>query len=680
MPQFLSVTDRTAFSKRLASYLKHESITACAVILHGGEPLLIGVETIVEFAALVKDAVGPSVTVDIGLQTNGLLLTSEAIKAFEAANIAVSLSLDGPKEVNDLHRKTRKGRSSYAKTLAALEHLKKHPSTFSGIIAVIDPHVSPESLFSFFDQHQPPKIDFLLPDSHHLRQPPDRELHPDIYEDWLLRAFDLWFDLYPHLRVRTFEALLDAAAGLPSGTDAFGLGDVSLLTVETDGTYHDLDVLKVVAAGATKLSGSVRDTEIAMVAASDALNAHRRLLSKPGLSAECQSCAEVDVCGGGAVPHRFGQNGFDNPTVYCKEMLALIGHIRQRLKKALADSTTVVVDRELPADDFDFGSFEVAEDAGHLIAELWSKSCVDQLSRFHSALDIINKQHDTPSAIVASKTLSQENLREMACRPGSVAWQRTVINSASGQNVFAVDGTALHSDALYIDLLQRIPELTTTHLRIGTNDHWLRAPFGSAILFEPEEIARTARPVVDAALEIIDRWRPKLGEELRYICKDVQFIRDPTADPDKIVSFSDNVVPGALFVSVMRKDRLIDPHDLADSLIHEYRHQKLYLLERLYPMVEATNLRVVSPWRDDLRPPSGLLHAVFVFVELRRFWDFVRLAGPQHLTVRAINQLRDTDAHLEEGLRTLQSCPLTPAGRALANVLDRARTWQRAAA
>ena len=29
---------------------------------------------------------------------------------------------------------------------------------------------------------------------------------------------------------------------------------------------------------------------------------------------------------------------------------------------------------------------------------------------------------------------------------------------------------------------------------------------------------------------------------------------------------------------------------------------------------------VVSPWREDLRPASGLLHAAFVFVELRRFY------------------------------------------------------------
>ena len=75
---------------------------------------------------------------------------------------------------------------------------------------------------------------------------------------------------------------------------------------------------------------------------------------------------------------------------------------------------------------------------------------------------------------------------------------------------------------------------------------------------------------------------------MRLACRAIQFVRDPLAHPEKIVSFSDNSVPGARYGSVWQGDRLIDPYDLADSLVHEHRHQKLYLLERLAPTVEAT--------------------------------------------------------------------------------------------
>ena len=81
---------------------------------------------------------------------------------------------------------------------------------------------------------------------------------------------------------------------------------------------------------------------------------------------------------------------------------------------------------------------------------------------------------------------------------------------------------------------------------------------------------------------------------------------------------------------------------------------------------------MVSPWREDLRPPSGLLHAVFVFVELRRFWAYVRDHGQIRLHNRAVNQLRETDEHLAAAFTTLEACPLTETGRRLTEVLKHA--------
>jgi len=108
--------------------------------------------------------------------------------------------------------------------------------------------------------------------------------------------------------------------------------------------------------------------------------------------------------------------------------------------------------------------------------------------------------------------------------------------------------------------------------------------------------------------------------------------------------------------------------------------KKLYLLERECELIEPNSIKVVSPWREDLRPPSGLLHAIFVFVELRRFWEHVRDSGPPRLRPRALNQLFDTDSHLEQGFRTLEACPLTSAGRKLVSVLADAQERRRAVA
>ncbi len=670
MPPILSQEDRRAFAGQLSAYVRHADLHHCAVVFHGGEPLLMGGAELVAFARQLRAAVGEDVQLDVSLQTNGLLLTPGLLGELQRADIGVSLSLDGPKEVNDLHRTSRRGRSSYAKTLRAMELLKMSPEVFAGVISVIDPRVAPRKLFEFFNEHAVPKLDFLLPDAHHLRQPPGRSEQPDLYERWLIEAFDLWFDEYPNLQVRTFEALLDGVAGLPSQTDAFGFGDVSLITIETDGTYHDLDVLKVVGQGATKIGGNVKDTPIAQVAQSATLGAHRRLLRKDGLCESCRQCEVVDICGGGAVPHRYGLRGFQNPTVYCREMRALIKHVRSRVLTTLSESSKFS-GAVIAGTSGSLAGFERAETSGGETAELWAAAVASQADELRRALTMFADSDLESASAAASQLLTSLDLDIAAQRPGTIAWSRTMLALGDGRLMHAVDGSVLTRDTDYIHWMQtNLLEVTQERLRVHQPDPWLRLPFGNAIVFEEDGVAEQAAPLLQEAFTIIEAWRPALAHELKAICRAIQFVRDPSAEPDKIVSFSDNTVPGALFVSVIQRDQLIDAYDLADSLIHEYRHQKLYLLERVQPVVEPTSKKVVSPWREDLRPPSGLFHAIFVFVELRRFWKHIRTLGIERLNRRADAQLADTNKRLDAAFRILASCRLTETGHLLTATLQ----------
>lgn len=669
MPKLLCAEHREAFARRLTEYVLVSELKHCAVILHGGEPLLAGPQVLADFAALLRKHC--SIPVDVSLQTNGLLLTDQALDILSAADIGVSLSLDGPRAANDKHRLTRKGRSSFEATEQALVRLQRYPAIFAGVIAVVDTSTSATELFEYFDQFTIPRLDFLLPDAHWLRPPPGRNQNPGLYEQWLVNAFDVWFDRFAHIPLRTFEALLDVCAGLPSGTDAFGFGDVSLLSIETDGSYHDLDVLKVTQDGATRLIGCVTDTSIAEVAESPAIAQHRRFLRKEGLSEVCQRCEIVDICGGGSLPHRFADNGFLNPTVYCNEMKRLVAHISQRLGEHFAGSAEDDVTQPLPA-NFNLAEFERAESAAPHLTELCTSAQADAVQRMRKALE--HYAHEARATALLS--LDDARFGSMAARPGSIAWASAALAQNRGQALFAVDGQPIDINADYLNDLIQNAELAPTRaeLAVARADHWLRAPFGTSIYFESDELSDAGIDLVNRALEIVSAWRPALAAEILKACSAVQFVRDPSADPRKIVSFSDNSVPGALYVSISQGDRLIDPYDLADSLIHEHRHQKLYLLERFTPTVERTSAQVVSPWREDLRPPSGLLHAVFVFVELRRFWLHVRDHGPAELYSRAVNQLADTDLHLSQAFVTLASCPLTVMGQNLVDVLKRAAT------
>jgi uncharacterized protein len=323
-------------ARRIADYIRHEDIAEINVIFHGGEPLLAGPSRIAAAAELLRRAVRPETEIVFSLQTNGTLLNIDAVNSFVAARIWVSLSVDGGLRANDLHRLDHAGRSTFAATIDALRLLEETPSIYGGLISVVDPRVSPAELFDFIGPRNPPLWDILLPDAHHERCPPGRDADPELYKRWLVEAFDTWFDEYPEIPLRTFDAVLARCAGLPSATDVFGLGTPNLLTIETDGSYHGVDVFKITEPGATSLGLCLDSNTIEDAATSPRMLAYGALLRLDGLSEECQRCPEVTVCGGGSVPHRYSNSGLRNPTVYCAEMLALIAHARERMYSVLS--------------------------------------------------------------------------------------------------------------------------------------------------------------------------------------------------------------------------------------------------------------------------------------------------------------------------------------------------------
>ncbi len=664
---------RRELAKRIGEYAQAANPSELLVVFHGGEPLLAGHGRIVETTRWIRDSVPASVRVDASIQTNGLLLTEPALVAFANENIGVSVSIDGPAFANDLHRLDHRGDSTFQRTLDAIYRLQAYPQIYSGLISVIDPRVEPDRLFRFFKDLNPPRLDFLLPDSNYLTPPPGREKEPELYVRWTLTAFDLWFDQYPELPVRTFDAILNGIAGMPSRTDAFGFGDVSMLTIETDGSYHDLDVLKITAHGGTQTGLNLWSASVADAAKSHKIEAHRKLLQREGLCATCQECRIVDICGGGAVPHRYASDGFDHPTVYCREMIALITHAKQRVRKALSRVVTELPEHEqrCHVTDDELAVYDCPREGRgftNSLREAWAERA---LLLFHEALEHAGNGAPEISSYVAGIRQADRGIQAtIAIQPSVVLWTAVTRQTATGVTPKSIDGRAIIAEPEYVHQISQwanggMPPAPRLHRR----DDWLRLPFGSRIIFEPDTAQQDPLRLVNEALHIIGKWDRSTLDEINWLSPEIQFIHDPTAHPDKAVSFSDNSVPGALYVSVRRGGGWIGAYDLADSILHEHRHQKLYLLQASIPIVAVDAPLVHSPWRDDLRPPSGLFHAIFVFCGLLRFWQHVSEAGEEAVRDYARSEVQRIVAKLELAFPTLLSTALTATGRKLAQIL-----------
>ncbi|RNL53137.1 cyclophane-forming radical SAM/SPASM peptide maturase YhhB [Pedobacter jejuensis] len=656
-PKFMSKDIMSAATHRIVEYVLEKNLKRVAVVYHGGEPLLMQTDRFVSHIKELRSALPIGVEVEFSMQTNGILLTEDTIRSFQACGLQISLSIDGPESANNRHRLDHQGKPSFAATENALKLLQRYPSVFSGVIAVIDPRNDPQELLNFFASYDLPQLDFLLPDANFLTPPKLRDEQENIFVQWLINCFDIWFDEYPNIKIRTFDSILAGLLGVPSETDGFGFGDVSLITIETNGSYHDLDVLKITGGGTYLDNGDVFSAPIKDAVASKQVEAHRKLLKKEGLAKKCQECEIVEICGGGAVAHRYGNNGYENPSIYCSELEQLIRHIQFRVYDELA--------KEEPLDQLDEDfilDYELDSLDSQKIHQAKSFFMKDQVLLLKAVLSASQNES------VSTEGIDEDSLQKIAIMPSVVVWTEVMKKNLEGRVLTSTDGTHLAADVSYLQSIIDDQIIDDAWPLINRADEWLRKPFGKEIHFEDRSANAEGMKVLEEAFELITSFKPSLIEEMRLISPEIQLIRDLKADPEQVVSFSDNSVPGALYVQLMRGESFIDPSDLADSLIHEHRHQKLYLLQRLTNIVDDDHILVNSPWRTELRPPSGLFHALYVFSELLEFWNFLR--KKEDYRTRAEREYCIVREKLRKGFITMETCKLTPSGKALLKILE----------
>jgi uncharacterized protein len=121
------------------------------------------------------------------------------------------------------------------------------------------------------------------------------------------------------------------------GNDALGGGLNDTLVTETDGGMEPIDVLKICGPGFTKLGLNIERDAIRDACSAELMQLYQQGAS--GLCDRCQACPIVAVCGGGYLPHRYSSiSGFANSSVYCRDLMKLITHIRNRVLATIPDA------------------------------------------------------------------------------------------------------------------------------------------------------------------------------------------------------------------------------------------------------------------------------------------------------------------------------------------------------
>ena len=328
-PTVMDPATARAAAVRIAEHAAGHGLDRVAVILHGGEPLLVGGVALDRILAELRSVIDPVVQLDLHLQSNGVRLTPAMCELLADQDVKVGISLDGDQLANDRHRRFADGTGSHDHVLRALELLRTPPyrAVYSGILCTIDIENDPIGVYEALVREEPPRIDFLLPHATWDHPPPRPEGLTTAYADWLLTIYDRWTADGRGVPIRIFDSVLSLERGAASGTEAIGPDAGAVAVIETDGSWEQVDSLKTVSEDAPRTGLDVR------LHAVDEFAAHAGVVERQSgeLSQTCRACPVVDTCGGGLFAHRFGRgNGFDNPSVYCSDLFHFITRVRNR--------------------------------------------------------------------------------------------------------------------------------------------------------------------------------------------------------------------------------------------------------------------------------------------------------------------------------------------------------------
>jgi uncharacterized protein len=326
MPQRMSsdVTAKTV--ERIAEHAAAHSLDSVEVIVHGGEPLLAGAEWLAGLVDSLRAQVPAQV--NVAVQTNGTLLSRPMLDMLKSAGIRVGVSMDGDAEATGRHRRYANGRNSFDAVAEGLSLLgsPEFRECYSGILCTIDVRNDPVATYEALLKFSPPALDLLLPHANWSCPPPGTG-----YADWLISVFERWYS-QPHqeTRIRLFSELIQLVFGQPGQVEGLGLLPSTILVIDTDGSIKQLDSLSSTYPGAADTGLNVASSSLD--AALDHPTTVARQIGTAALSAQCQECQVMNICGGGLYPHRYRHGaGFQNPSVYCDDLMRLITHVRDRV-------------------------------------------------------------------------------------------------------------------------------------------------------------------------------------------------------------------------------------------------------------------------------------------------------------------------------------------------------------
>lgn len=310
------------------------------VIWHAGEPMVLPPSYYEDMFALVQ-RIANLTEIQHSFQTNGTLITEAWCDLIQKWNVQVGVSIDGPQEFHDLHRRYRNGSGSFTKAYRGLKLLRGRglPCHVISVLTLTSLQ-HPDTMFDFYNQAGIENVCFNIEEkeAHNTSSElVDSPRFDELYRAFLQRFFELGVQRGRRMSVREFDNAFRAIQGYGKGlgnfqTDPFGIvsvdceGNLSTFSPELLGmehpTYGSFSFGNVLMQDFATIAKGVEDSRL-------------RSDIRAGVRKCEEECEYYAVCGGGAPANKIYENGSadSTETAYCRAYQIGIDVVLERIEK-----------------------------------------------------------------------------------------------------------------------------------------------------------------------------------------------------------------------------------------------------------------------------------------------------------------------------------------------------------
>ncbi|SDT65240.1 FxsB family cyclophane-forming radical SAM/SPASM peptide maturase [Actinoplanes derwentensis] len=706
-PRMMSLDVAGAAARRIAEHAASWELPHVRLVLHGGEPLLLGPDRMDALITRVRAPIEAVTRLSLTMQTNGVRLGTEMCDVLKRHGVRVGVSLDGDRDANDRHRRFATGAGSFDQVRAALSLLRRpdYRELYAGILCTVDVRNSPEQVYRALLAERPPNVDFLLPHATWDSPPYRPEGQPTPYADWFSVIHRLWLADGQPMRIRLFEGLYSTARGGPSGSEQLGADTVDLAVIETDGRYEQADSVKTAYDGAPATGLSVLTATVDDVSRLQPIAARQHSIDN--LNPVCRSCPVVRQCAGGLYAHRFRTgHGFANPSVFCPDLRVLIERTDKEVSVHSANTEPV---RTGPTGLIS----DIASGFGDEVTIGWLAEQQRSVTRALIAATV--EQHGTTDGWETLAWVEGERpdaVRRVLAHPYARAWAVGMLRTGDPAGMPYLGGlaaaAAVHAN-LQVETGVRIdrgvvtlptvgtlywPQTVTADARITMDQGklWLTGPGDQTLAVDLAEPGSTWQPTrwiardgwsvriedgdpardchgwtpagrlddraagrwhesLTAAWDLVDTELPGYAPALRAGLQVIMPLEPDPAGKQRAATAMDAF--GSMAAA------LTGPAELAVLLVHEFQHAKLGALLDLYDLhVRDSDELVAVGWKPEPRPVEAALQGVYAHAAVADVWRLRSGTDPRAAELYSMYHRWTTDAIA--ALRRTEA--LTPLG------------------